>query len=714
MCIRDSNIVGDNTTYGFYQTGHNINCLSCHDASKDHIDHAHRTYQAALDNYQAGYRLRTVDGVEPMNIPRPGNKPVHDYLDDFALCFDCHNAYEVVGQSYMYDESHTNFSHDPAPLRNGHYYHLYVTSVYFDSDFDTALDSQMTCTACHNVHGAPNQAMIRHGELNGKVPGLNFCYLTSLDPEVCDTEASLQSSEGSMIAPGSSNYVANGICTMGCHTAGLGSQKSERIALLWPKVINAKAEPDTAPNDGSGSTLITTFISDPDGDVSNVVVDLTPIGGSSTQQMYDDGTNGDVTLGDGTYSYLAAIPNGNSLGEKTLGITATDGASNTGDNIATFTVVDLSPQVINAQAEPDTAPDDGTGSTLITASVSDPNSDFSGDIKVDITPIGGGSSQQMYDDGTNGDVTPGDGTYSYLASVSNGTSTGEKALVITATDDAANTGEGTATLTVFNPDVVIVDNPEAEFVCAWTLNSSQGYGGSVNYHAAGDGSCTATWTPNLAAGNYNVYAWWTVYSNRATNAKYTVYYDGGQETIEVNQRSNGDQWNYLGNFPFAAGTSGHVVLSDDANGQVIADAVKFELGDPPPPPPFTGIVDNPEAEFVCAWTLNSVQGYGGSVNYHAAGVGSCTATWRPDLPVGGNYRVHAWWTQYSNRATNAKYTIYYDGDSEPIEVNQRVNGSQWNLLGTYPFVAGTSGYVVLSDDANGYVIADAVWFELVP
>jgi hypothetical protein len=43
-------------------------------------------------------------------------------------------------------------------------------------------------------------------------------------------------------------------------------------------------------------------------------------------------------------------------------------------------------------------------------------------------------------------------------------------------------------------------------------------------------------------------------------------------------------------------------------------------------------------------------------------------------------------------------------------VNQEINGGQWNLLGTFPFIAGTSGHVVLSDDANDYVIADAIKF----
>ena len=73
--------------------------------------------------------------------------------------------------------------------------------------------------------------------------------------------------------------------------------------------------------------------------------------------------------------------------------------------------------------------------------------------------------------------------------------------------------------------------------------------------------------------------------------------------------------------------------------------------------------------------------------------------------------MYAYWRNSPNRATDAPYTIYYDGGSVTFDVNQQINGYQWNLLGTYPFVAGQSGYVVLSDDANQYVIADAVKFE---
>jgi hypothetical protein len=65
-------VAGDNSTYGYYATGHGahglVKCLECHDAGKTHIDHEHRTYYAASNpnNYQAGYRL-----AKPMKVPRP-------------------------------------------------------------------------------------------------------------------------------------------------------------------------------------------------------------------------------------------------------------------------------------------------------------------------------------------------------------------------------------------------------------------------------------------------------------------------------------------------------------------------------------------------------------------------------------------------------------------------------------------------------------------
>jgi hypothetical protein len=561
------NVTGDNATHGFYVTGHNIDCLSCHDAGKEHIDHAHRTYDAGVTAYGDSYRLKV-----------PGTNPTR------YLCFVCHNSTEVLGQTSS-DVSHTNFWNNDASIVNSHSLHMGLTGISFDSDFDGAVDTTHRCNACHNVHGSTTPAMIRHGEListpgtTDKVPALNFAYLGS---------AILEGSTGGRMSYAGPGVGDNGVC-WACHSAISYS----RTPFLGPRVIMGQGDPEEVANDGSGTSTISVYVSDPDGDVSTVEIDLTPIGGSATQAMNDDGG--------GYYSYGVTIP------------------LDTPDSPLTFE--------------------------------------------------------------------------------------------ITATDGAANTGEGEVTLIVVDPASIYVDNADATLVCDWGITPSGGYRGHYFWHAAGTGTCTATWTPDVpSAETYNVYAWWKAASNRATNAKYTIYHASGSQTVEVNQEIGSSQWNYLGNFSFAVGTSGSVVLSDDANEYVAADAIK--LTPSAPPPPETVIVDNPDAQFVCYWGTSASGGYnGGNYRWHAGGTGSCTATWTPNLVAGASYEVYAWWKASANRATDSPYTIYYDGGSATVDVNQEINGDQWNLLGTYPFVAGQSGYVVLSDDANGYVIADAIKFQ---
>jgi hypothetical protein len=178
------------------------------------------------------------------------------------------------------------------------------------------------------------------------------------------------------------------------------------------------------------------------------------------------------------------------------------------------------------------------------------------------------------------------------------------------------------------PDDIVIDNPDAVFVDEVDWNSYSGpgesfYGTDMRYKAAGGGS-TATWTPDITqAGSYNVYAWWSAYKKRASNAPYTVNHTGGSDTIRISQRIDGGKWNLLGNFNFTVGTSGSVVLSDDGNGAVVADAVKFEWA-----PPDSGItIDNPDAVFVDEVDWNSYSGpgesfYGTDMRYKAAGGGS--------------------------------------------------------------------------------------------
>lgn len=131
------------------------------------------------------------------------------------------------------------------------------------------------------------------------------------------------------------------------------------------------------------------------------------------------------------------------------------------------------------------------------------------------------------------------------------------------------------------------------------------------------------------------------------------------------------------------------------------------------------IVDNDDGNCTISgtWTRETIaepdQRYGASFHYAAAGDGSRYAKFTPNIQTAGDYKVYAWWTTHLNRATNAPYTIYYNGGNQTVTVNQEVNGARWNLLGTFNFSTGTAGYVKLSNNANEYVIADAVKFEAV-
>ncbi|MCP3970809.1 MAG: hypothetical protein GY717_10955, partial [Rhodobacteraceae bacterium] len=119
-------------------------------------------------------------------------------------------------------------------------------------------------------------------------------------------------------------------------------------------------------------------------------------------------------------------------------------------------------------------------------------------------------------------------------------------------------------------------------------------------------------------------------------------------------------------------------------------------------------IDNRQAGFTGSWAHStSVEPYyADDYQYHAPGTGANTATWAVGLGGSGSYDVYATWSAHPNRAGNAGYTINHSGGSEIVIVDQRQNGGQWNLLGTYTLDGGSN--ITLSDKANGHVVADAV------
>ena len=355
----------------------------------------------------------------------------------------------------------------------------------------------------------------------------------------------------------------------------------------------------------------------------------------------------------------------------------------------------------------------------------------------------------------------------------------------------------------------IIDNSDPGFIIAgsWPISSfTPGYYGSnYQYSPPGSGSKTATWSFNVSEGQYEISAQWSSFVNRATNAGYTIFNNGLElGTVYENQREGGGQFNVLGTFDFENGIL-EVVLTDEADGYVIADAVQVDylgpIGNHAPdgvidtpsgdltilvgdPVDFSGTGTDPDNDlpltylwqfgsgsgipdstvedpgvvqfnnsgtFMVTFTVTDFQGlsdptpatvnitvlsgtepmivdnadlgfttqgswptssftpgyYGSNYQYSPPGSGSRTATWSFNVSE-GEHEISAQWSSFVNRATNAGYDIYNnDSYLGTINVDQRVGGGQFNVLCTDVLDAGSLD-VVLTDAADGYVIADAV------
>jgi predicted extracellular nuclease len=89
--------------------------------------------------------------------------------------------------------------------------------------------------------------------------------------------------------------------------------------------------------------------------------------------------------------------------------------------------------------------------TLLTVAVTpgeNPTSTGLG-VSCDLSAIGGSSTQAFFDDGSNSDVTAGDNTFSYLATVDANTAAGDKTLDCTISDAEARSGSASIALNVY-------------------------------------------------------------------------------------------------------------------------------------------------------------------------------------------------------------------------------------------------------------------------
>ncbi|MGM0767457.1 MAG: hypothetical protein ACQEV6_05495 [Pseudomonadota bacterium] len=145
-----------------------------------------------------------------------------------------------------------------------------------------------------------------------------------------------------------------------------------------------------------------------------------------------------------------------------------------------------------------------------------------------------------------------------------------------------------------------------------------------------------------------------------------------------------------------------------------------DVGDFPPPAAggsIEHVIDNDDPAFYLDgdWKRSTAsEGFEGS-DYFAApsGDGGMVATW--NLNIIKTFDIYAKWTTHPNRGSNVTYVIHHLDErdnlvTDTVTVDQRENGGQWFKLGTYRMSALT-GRVTVSNETDGYAIADAILFR---
>jgi hypothetical protein len=182
----------------------------------------------------------------------------------------------------------------------------------------------------------------------------------------------------------------------------------------------------------------------------------------------------DDLVGYGAANFFEGAAPAPALSNATAGVRAAGGCTDTDSNSLDFSAAAPAPRNTAAPLHPcgtvtPTSPT-GTGaaspasapagasvllSVLVTPGVNPPSTGIT--VSCDLAAIGGSAAQTLFDDGTNGDVTAGDGTFSFSASVAAATTPGTKSLACTVTDAQARSGTATIALAVEGPPTAIHD-----------------------------------------------------------------------------------------------------------------------------------------------------------------------------------------------------------------------------------------------------------------
>ena len=146
------------------------------------------------------------------------------------------------------------------------------------------------------------------------------------------------------------------------------------------------------------------------------------------------------------------------------------------------------------------------------------------------------------------------------------------------------------------------------------------YETNFRWKRSGDGAQPAVWRARMPQeGEYDVAYYYPPPQMRGRLGLSKVFelkvtHSAGSDTLRMESKHMKAGWNLLGRFKFAEDEEAYVELSDDANGRLYADAIRWRYVDP----------DNPDVvyeEDVSAWNFRGRGGLGGGRGFGGDGGG---------------------------------------------------------------------------------------------
>ncbi len=165
---------------------------------------------------------------------------------------------------------------------------------------------------------------------------------------------------------------------------------------------------------------------------------------------------------------------------------------------------------------------------------------------------------------------------------------GEYTVTLTVSDGQLTSNSAQISVTVTTPIEIIIDNIDSETSSIGTWSDATGATNHFNnmsvYAIVGGGIDSFRFTPTIPiTDSYDVHAWNSCYSNRATDVPHKIVHALGETTIAVDQdcdTGSSGEWFFLGTFAFNAGSQGYVEISDEgliygSTTYIGADAVRL-------------------------------------------------------------------------------------------------------------------------------------------